>query len=187
LRTLAVALLRAHCDVVVVGPASSPLATVDWPRAAFGNVAEVSPLLGRLGDELPGGGQTRPIVLVFDDVDYFDRPELAPILDRLAESDALRIVGSLESRAMSGYTASALIDSLRRARRLVLLQPEPAEVLQITGVKVDLRPGLRMPPGRAVLFADRTPTVVQIAVASDRSAPSPAGRLGYASSAFRRS
>ena len=44
-----------------------------------------------------------------------------------------------------------------------MLQPDdPSEFLQTTGVRLAVRPGLRLPPGRGVLLADRVPTIVQV-------------------------
>ena len=117
---------------------------------------------------------------MIDDVDTFDDPMLGAVLDRLTGYDSLRVVGALESRSMSGYSASAMVGLLRRARRQLILQPDdPSEFLQTTGVKLAIRPGLRMPPGRGVLLTDRTPTIIQLAVVSDTTpnsaiAPRPA-------------
>jgi S-DNA-T family DNA segregation ATPase FtsK/SpoIIIE len=165
LTTVASSLLDRHGDVFVVGPSSSPLAALDLPLAAFGRAAEVAPLLDQLATQLALGEPERRFVLIIDDVDTFDDPTLAPILDRLANYDSLRVVGSLESRAMAGYTTSPLVGLLRRARRLLVLQPDdPSEFLQATGVKLPARPGLRMPPGRGVLLTDRTPSIIQVGV-----------------------
>ena len=153
-------------DVYVVGPGSSPLAGFGFPRSAFGRADVVAPLLDQLATQVALGGPDRRLVLVIDDADTFDDPILNPVFERLANYDSLRVVGSLESRAMTGYTTSPLVGVLRRARRLLVLQPDdPSEFLQATGVKLPVRPGLRMPPGRGVLLADRTPSIIQIAVA----------------------
>ena len=59
---------------------------------------------------------------------------------------------------MTGYTTNPLLNTLRRARRLLLLQPDDAnEVFQVAGVKAPIRPGQRMVPGRGVYVADRIP------------------------------
>ena len=88
-----------------------------------------------------------------------------------------RIVTALETRSMSGYTTSALVNVARRSRRLLVLQPDdPGEFLQTTGVKLPGRPGLRLPPGRGVLLADRIPTIVHVAELPARpDAPPPSG------------
>ena len=176
LATVATVLLRQHDDVFVVGPRSSPLAAFGFPRSAFGRAAEVAPFLDQVATHLALGGPDHRVVLVVDDVDTFDDPILSPIFERLANADSLRVVGSLESRAMTGYTTSALVGLLRRARRLLVLQPEdPSAFLQATGVKLPTRPGLRMPPGRGVLLVDRTPTIVQLAVVPGTTANSGEG------------
>ena len=163
--------LHGH-DVFVVGPASSPLATFGFMPAAFGRGGEVARLLDLLATGIALGGSDRRAVLVIDDVDELDDPTLIPIFERLANYDTLRIVGSLESRAMTGYTTSPLVGLLRRARRLLVLQPDDAgEFVQMTGVKLPARPGLRMPPGRGVLLIDRAPAIVQVAQTSPGRLP----------------
>jgi S-DNA-T family DNA segregation ATPase FtsK/SpoIIIE len=170
------AVLHGHHDVYVVGPGTSPLAGFGFPRAAFGRADLVAPLLDQLATQVALGGPDRRLVLVIDDADTFDDPILNPVFERLANYDSLRVVGSLETRAMTGYTTSPLVGALRRARRLLVLQPDdPSEFLQATGVKLPIRPGLRMPPGRGVLLADRTPSIIQIAVAPARLVSPAAG------------
>ena len=169
--------LGCHADVRVVGPSSSPLARCGFERAAFGRVSEVAPFLDRLANELALARPDRRFVLIIDDADTFDDPTVAPVLDRLVAHDSLRVVAAVESRSMTGYTNSALVGLLRRARRILMLQPDdPSEFLQTTGVRLAVRPGLRLPPGRGVLLADRVPTIVQIgihagAAASDAFTP----------------
>lgn len=152
--------VRRSGDVVVVGPATSPLRRARWPlvTSAFG--ADVVPLLERLVGL--GEASERRFVVV-DDADTLDDPVLATIAARLMNDDSVRFVVSLEARSMSGFTANPLVGAARRARRLLVLQPDdPAEVLQISGVRVSLRPGVSMPPGRGVLLVDRTPTLLQV-------------------------
>ncbi len=162
LATVAMALGR-DSEVFVVGPSSSPLAGHGFERAAFGRMIEVAPFLDRLANELALAGLDRRFVLIIDDVDTFDDPTITPVLERLVAYDSLRVAGALESRSMTGYTSSAMVGLLRRARRVLMLQPDdPGEFLQTTGVRLVVRPGLRLPPGRGVLLADRIPTIVQV-------------------------
>jgi len=52
---------------------------------------------------------------------------------------------------------------------MIVLQPDdPNDFLQLTGIKLPVRPGLRLPPGRGVLLVDRRPTVVQVVDALGR-------------------
>jgi len=165
LAAVATTLLRQHDDVFVVGPTSSPLAALGFPCSEFGRAAEVAASLDRLATHISLAGPGDRVVLVIDDVDTFGDQMLSAILERLANYDSLRVVGSLESRSMTGYSTSSLIGLLRRARRLLVLQPDdPSEFLQATGVKLPIRPGLRMPPGRGVLLTDRTPSIIQLGV-----------------------
>jgi S-DNA-T family DNA segregation ATPase FtsK/SpoIIIE len=162
-----VAALQAGADheLFVVGQASSPLAAVAGERSVFGRAEQMAPFLDRLANQVAMGPGECPRVLVVDDVDRLDDPSLAMIWERLASLDDLRIVMSLESRSMSGYTSSAMVNVARRARRLLVLQPDdPTEFLQLTGSKLSLRLGLRLPVGRGVLLVDRQPTTLQVAL-----------------------
>jgi S-DNA-T family DNA segregation ATPase FtsK/SpoIIIE len=158
--------------VHVVAPVSSPLARDHpSPRSAFGRGDEVGALLARLADRARAATSHEPIVLVVDDIDAFDDLVLSPLWERLLESDAVRLVAAVETRSMSGYTTNPAIAELRRARRMLVLQPDdPTEFLQLTGLRLALRPGIRLVPGRGVLVAERRPTVVQ--VRAPRPAPS---------------
>ena len=167
--------LGVHHDLTIVGPAQSALrrrfgeaaelAGVDPRRVAFGWADELAPVLDRLATQVAAGAAGRPPILVVDDADALDDPALAALWERLVHADGLRIVMSLEQRSMSGYTTSAVVNAARRARRLLMLQPDdPAEFLQVTGVRLPTRPGLRAVPGRGVLLADRQPTIVQVPV-----------------------
>ena len=158
LATVATQLAASGHRVVVGGPTSSPLrdlVRLPGVRAAFGR--DVGPMLDGLT-----AVSTTPRVLVLDDLDALDDPSLVPAFERLARDEMLRLVAALEPR--TGFTTNPLVGLARRARRMLVLQPDdPAEFLQLTGLRLALRPGLRMPPGRGVLLVDRQPTVVQVA------------------------
>ena len=157
--------LVANSDVVAVGSAASPLQHLDRVRCAFGGVDEVADLLGRVLDELEAGDTGAVTALVVDDLESFDDVSLTPIWERLAAHPRLRLVCSLDVRGLAGFSSHPMIAVARRARSMIVLQPDdPAELLQLTGVRTMLRPGLAMPPGRGVLFAERSPTVVQVGV-----------------------
>lgn len=150
-------------DVLVVGPPTSPLRRTGHVgvRTAFGG--DVVPALQRFVDEVANGGPDLRRVLVVDDADALDGPGHLDVLEHLVRLPDLALVVSMESRSMTGFTVSPLVGPARRARRLLVLQPDdPAELLQATGVRIRLRPGLTMPPGRGVLLAERVPTVVQV-------------------------
>ena len=65
---------------------------------------------------------------------------------------------------MSGYTQNPLLNVLRRSQRVLVLRPDdPSDFLATTGVKLSIRPGTDVPPGRGVLLVDRVPTIVHVA------------------------
>ncbi|MAT03493.1 MAG: hypothetical protein CL424_00370, partial [Acidimicrobiaceae bacterium] len=152
-------------ECYVVGPTASPLARLRWPagHSRFGRAVAIAELLDRVANRLAVIDPDDRVVLFVDDLDALDDPLLDPLWTRLLEHDGLRIVASMETRSMSGYTTSSAVGELRRCRRLLVLQPDdPTEFLQLTGVRLALRPGLRLVPGRGVLLVDRRPTVVQV-------------------------
>ena len=156
----------------VVGPASSPLASLGLPeaRSAFGRAEVVGALIDRVANLAAVAAADERIVLVVDDLDALDDACLTPVWDRLVATDSIRIVAALETRSMVGYTTNAAVMELRRARRTLVLQPDdPSEFLQLTGVKLPTRPGLAMVPGRGVLLVDRQPSIVQIAQRASRA------------------
>jgi S-DNA-T family DNA segregation ATPase FtsK/SpoIIIE len=164
---------HVRSSTYVVGPISSPLVGIGWPadRSAFGRADEVSRVLAAAAAAATSG-RSGTVHVVADDVDAFDELVLAPVWDRLLADDHVRLVGSVETRSTTGYTTSSAVNELRRARRQLVLQPDdPAEFLQLTGMKLPVRPGVRLVPGRGVLIADRRPVVVQIRNVSRSSMP----------------
>jgi len=150
-----------------MGSASSGLDRSLLDEAGFGRGEVITPEMGRLADLLEMGPTDKPHVLLFDDIDLFDDMSLNGDFERLAKLDDLRIIASIETRSLSGYTTNPLLTALRRARRMLILQPDdPGDVMQAAGVKAPIRPGQRMVPGRGILVADRVPSVVQVALHS---------------------
>ena len=171
-------------EFYVVGPSSSPLAGRGFApsRSRFGRPSTVAELLDRVANRLVGVLPDDRIVLFVDDLDEFDDPILEPLWARLLEHDGVRIVATMDARSMSGYTTSSAVNEVRRTRRLLVLRPDdPTDFLQLTGVKLRLRPGLRLVPGRGVLLVDREPTTVQVVDALNRQAGRTVENLATAS------
>ncbi len=168
LDTCAAVLGETH-EVWAIGPAASQLDLGLVHAGAVGKPEELVPVLERLTNLFVLGPGERPRLLLVDDLDRLDDPALNDAFDQLAVHDDLRLVATLESRAMTGYTASSMLNLVRRSRRLLVLQPDDAsDFLQMTGIKPPIRPGVAMPPGRGVLVADRQPTVMQVAASRGR-------------------
>ena len=131
---------------------------------SFGRGEVISPAIDRLVTLLEMGPTGKPHVLLFDDLDLFDDMSLNGDFERLTKLDDLRVIAAIETRSLSGYTTHPLMTALRRARRLLILQPDdPTDVMQAAGVKAPIRPGQRMTPGRGILVADRVASVIQVA------------------------
>ncbi len=162
LRTIAMA-ARSVSELWAVGPSGSPLQACATNHQAFGRAEQIQSLLAMLitACEFPSD---RPRLLVIDDLDSFDDPSLFSLWNDLTKSDGLDIVASIESRYLSSFCTVALVEELKRSRKVLLLQPDdPMAAYQQLGVRVPLRPGMRLPPGRAVMVVNRTPKIIQIA------------------------
>ena len=147
-----------------IGQASSPLDAGVFDELTLGRADDLVATLERLVNLVEMGPGERRRVLIVDDLDVLDDPQLNTLWDRISKNDDIRVIASVETRSMAGYTQNPLINVLRRARRLLFLQPaDSSEFLQVTGMKAPVRPGVQMPPGRGVLIADRRPSVVQVA------------------------
>jgi DNA segregation ATPase FtsK/SpoIIIE, S-DNA-T family len=167
LATVAHSLHDGH-ELFVVGPPTSPLRAMvhDLPadRVAFDDAAAIGDLLDRLANLAAMGPGERPRVLLVDDADRLDDSTLQPLWTRLTGLGDLRLVAALETRAMSGYTTNPLLNVVRRATRLLVLRPDdPSEFLTATGVKLSIRPGIELVPGRGVLLVDRIPSIIHVA------------------------
>ncbi len=158
----ATALAGSH-DLWVVGPPTSPLA--GWlPVGVEGTFAgddAIGATLERL-DATLGSATDRPQVLIVDDLDRLDENAHNPAFERLLRA-GVRVVAALETRAQTSYSMNALLVEVRRARRVLLLQPADGnEVVQLFGVRPPLRPGVRLPAGRGVVIDGRSVTLVQV-------------------------
>jgi len=108
----------------------------------------------------------RPLILVVDDADRYDQPAIAGIYERIVKAERSRLIGALELRNLAGYTQNTLLLELRREPTVLMLRPDSAgDVLQTTGVRAQLRPGLPLGPGRGILIRDREPFLLQVAQA----------------------
>lgn len=131
---------------------------------AFGAASVVGAALDRVANLATVASGDERVIVAVDDLDAFDDPVLASVWPRLLGTGRVRLVATVDLRSMTGYAADPAIAELRRARRMLVLQPDdPSQFLQLTGVKVPARPGLRWPAGRGVLLVDRVPTIVQVA------------------------
>jgi DNA segregation ATPase FtsK/SpoIIIE, S-DNA-T family len=169
--TIAAGLAGGH-DLYAVGTAASGLAEASIERAAFGAPHEIARLLEEVIARVDGGDRSSraTAVLLVDDLDLVDDIGLARVWERLATLPGLRIVAGVDVAAMTGFTSNPVAAALKRSRRMLVLQPDdPGEFVQVTGIRLDTRPGTRWVAGRGVLVADRVPHVLQVAAPADRA------------------
>lgn len=109
--------------------------------------------------------KAQPYVLVVDDVEkYDDASAFATEYDRVAKTEMSRLIASIESRNLSGYTQNTMLAAIRREPSMLILQPDTAaDVQQYTGVRPNLRPGFKLTAGRGVLIVHRQPQLIQVA------------------------
>lgn len=155
LEAAVVDLARGH--LLVVGPPgsgrSTALAAVVAGLRASGE--EVTILAGAPGAESPTG------VLVIDDADRLSEAD-ARAIEQLSVRPDVRIVAAVGTAA-AGRSFTGLVATLKRDGRVLVLAPQgSAEIEQLTGVRLRLRPGTTFPPGRGVLVADRRTAILQI-------------------------
>jgi DNA segregation ATPase FtsK/SpoIIIE, S-DNA-T family len=146
-----------------VSSTTSPLAAMATPQRAVG-VADAVQLLGHL-EAVAGMGTGQRHVLVVDDFDEFDDPSFVAAVERLLKIESVRVVASIDSRGLTGYTPNTALNEMRRVRRVLALQPADAnEILQAFGVRPPFRPGMQMPTGRGVYLEGRSARVLQVGI-----------------------
>jgi hypothetical protein len=167
--TVAAGLASRH-EVYAVGPSTSGLAAASVELGAFGGPDQIAPLLEHVVARARSGRDraVRPVVLLVDDLDRLDDFGLAHQWERVAMCPELRVVAATDVSTMTGFTSNPVAATIKRSRQMLVLQPDdPGEFLQITGVRLDLRPGTRWVPGRGAFVADRVPKIVQVAICDD--------------------
>ncbi|HAS10387.1 MAG TPA: hypothetical protein DCS55_07705 [Acidimicrobiaceae bacterium] len=108
-----------------------------------------------LDAESPGS----PVVI--DDADELAEGPGGRALEQLATTRGYRLVATADAAAVA-RAFSGWVPALKRGRRMLLLQPAgAADIDQLAGVRVKLRPGARFPPGRGVLVVDRHARTIQ--------------------------
>ncbi len=161
LSTIARQLIDHGVEAWVAGPAGSGLEPYRWPAgSAFGRAPALLSLLEELqavADRFPSVER----VLVVDDVDRFDDPSLNTPLKAILEAGVRCIGAAASSRSL--ITSNPLQKELKSARSMLVLAADDEGAIQTAvGSRFLLRPGVAMPPGRAVLVDNGIPTLVQV-------------------------
>jgi S-DNA-T family DNA segregation ATPase FtsK/SpoIIIE len=142
---------------------TSPLAELATSQRAVGVPGAVQLVDDLAAAAATGAGQRH--VLVVDDFDEFDDPSFVAAVERLLKFESVRVIASIDSRGLTGYTPNSALNEMRRVRRVLALQPADAnEILQAFGVRPPFRPGMQMPAGRGVYLEGRLARVVQVGI-----------------------
>ena len=175
----------APVELWAIGRAGGPLTAtllgrwrdaVDPARVGLGSDAVIIECLDRLGRRLADrpdhissgvGGSWVPPVLLVDDLDRLgalDDHRAGGALAALASAD-VRLVAATGARP--GYATNPLAASVQRAGTVVRLTPGLGAPggLAIEGAAT-LRPGVSMPPGRAIVTSAGTAVLCQLALPS---------------------
>lgn len=161
-------LLAGCCEIWAIGPAGSPLATLEATRSSFGRADELVSILHELADSFDASSSRgdRDLVLLIDDYDLLEDPVLDEPTSRLLSIGVRFVASTTELRS---YSANALAKEMKKCRALLCLQPDDDRHLaEVTGTTIRLRPGLGLPPGRGALVINRKATVVQVANSQPR-------------------
>lgn len=152
--------------LLVIGPpGSGRTTTIDAVRAGMAATGQPTVSVDARAADIDAleavGHSGVSTVLLVDDAD--DLPDsVARTIEQLAGLDHVRVVASYDTAA-AARAFNGLVPALKRGRRLLLLSPEgPAEIDQVAGVRMRLRPGAAFPPGRGVLVVDRRPRIVHV-------------------------
>jgi len=152
-------LIAAGMQVSVAGPHGSRLAGLNGvTSSAFGRLADLIPFF----EELAATIETFPGVeraLLYDDADLVDDRKMYESAQKILDG-GVRYIGS--TSGLRGMASNPFFGELKNARTQLVLQPvDSREIVELTNVPADLRPGTAMPAGRGVLVADRSARVLQ--------------------------
>lgn len=157
--TIARQLIAAGVQVSAAGPHGSRLVGLaGLTSSAFGRLNDLMPFF----EEFATTVETFPGVeraLLYDDADMVDDRKMYESAQKILDG-GVRYIGSVSG--LRGLASNPFFGELKAARTQIVLQPvDTREVLELTNVPANLRPGMSMPPGRGVIVADRVATVVQ--------------------------
>lgn len=162
LRRVAWSLAASGYEVWSIGLVDPPAGGGHHCSAKTEPAAELLNDLAALCESLP---PERPYVLVVDNLDRFEDPSVMDPFERMVKTEAVRLIGAIESRNLSGYTQNIMLSEIRREPNVLMLEPDAAsDVFQTTGVRAQLRPGYPMTAGRGVLVSNRAAHLIQVAV-----------------------
>jgi DNA segregation ATPase FtsK/SpoIIIE, S-DNA-T family len=159
---------RAVARIAIVEPRAAWRAPADVDEVVAPSELVDHPLLGARSLEVGGVSQgarpslrARPL-LVFVDGAELIADEASRVLEQLANDPSCRLIVTCDAhvahRAFTGWLAS-----VRRHRRVLVLQPDLAIDGDLADVRLRARPRQPFPRGRGFLVVDRRATLVQVA------------------------
>lgn len=159
LRCMAEQLEEGGASVFAMGAEDSGLRSFRWTAGAWG-VAEAAGLLATMKVELQFPRRTA--VLVVDDLELLQNPELDAAVQGLGQDRRVRVLGAMT--AIPGFSNNEVVKRVTAARQVLYLQPGSSrEVAERVGVMrlPTLRLGLPMPAGRGMFVRSRIAAVIQ--------------------------
>jgi DNA segregation ATPase FtsK/SpoIIIE, S-DNA-T family len=150
-------------ELYAIGSPSSPLKSLGGFDVSIGRPAQHADIMQRLVNLDSMGPGSKPRILLVDDIDALEDFAVSSLWEAIAATEHLRLVVSFEPRSANAF--HPVIRRVKQSRRVLMLQPDdPSEFMSVTGVRLPVRPGLRMQAGRGVLLLDRVPQIIQVAM-----------------------
>jgi hypothetical protein len=148
---------RQGHKLFIICDQESPLSVVQSQGMAVSK-NEQSEIFRKL--ELQSSNKSLPILLVDSTVGIED--SMGYQLEALMSENRVRVVATTTYGAISGY-ASGWLGDMKRARRKVILKPDDdSVVMDVSGVRIRWRPGMKFPPGRGVFVDGRRAVLMQM-------------------------
>ena len=145
---------RGH-DVYVVGSERSPLAdpSFNWTTSIFGDAAQIAEFVAEHSKI------SESTCLLFDDLEEFDQRDVYSHFESLVGQAQLVLGSTAGVRRVS--TQNPAFAHLKNGRANLFFQSTSRDINEAIGVRIDIRPGLKLSAGRALLLVDRVPTLIQ--------------------------
>ena len=142
-------------DTYVIGSERSTLndESFGWTNSVFGDAVTVAAFV----EEHPlTSGST---CLIFDDLEEFDSREVYAPFESLVGQASVVFGSTVGVRRVS--TQNPAFTHTKNGRANLILQSTSREINEALGARVEIRPGLKLLPGRGVLIIDRQPQFIQ--------------------------
>ncbi|MCC5948802.1 MAG: FHA domain-containing protein [Nitriliruptoraceae bacterium] len=157
-------LMDAGGAVWALGDPDSPVGALPLPADRLASTKDDhAPLLDAV--LAAAGAPAAPLQLVVVDRAEQLSPKAGLALEAAIDHDRIRVLAGFDGATMTSFSATPWQSSFKRARQLLLLQPDDlGDLTSLTPVNPRLRPNQAFPAGRGILVSGRTWALVQVAI-----------------------